>query len=144
MTVVDVDSLPPMQEMMLDVLAARYRTGEHLWTFPTKPAFVRAAHQLARLGLVGMGGGVAPKTIQVWLTDAGEAAVLLDGHENPADEARRLLVQHLRRATGHEDGRALLWPLELGPEPSWFAGHAILADRVLSERYGLNEEPTRS
>ena len=62
--------------------------------------------------------------------------------ENPADEARRLLVAQLRRTTGHVDGRSLPWLPEFGPEPSWFTGQAILADPVLSARYGLNEEKT--
>lgn len=137
---VDVDNLPPLQQMMLDVLAARYRTGEHLWTFPTKPAFVRAAHQLARLGLVGVKSGVAPKTIQVWLTDAGETAVLMPGWVNPAGEPRQIIVDWVRRSSNHVDGQPLLWPVGLGPEPSWFAGQAILADEVLSARYGLSEE----
>lgn len=134
---VDVDSLPPTQYLILDVLAARWRTGEHVWTFPTRPNIVGAAHRLGQLGLVGVKSGVEPKTIQVWLTDAGRAAVLLDGHENPADEARQMLVALLRRTTRHVDGRPLLWPHELGPEPSWFAGYAIFVDPVLAKRYGL-------
>ncbi len=137
---VEVGSLPPTQYLLLDTLAARYRTGEHTWTLPTMPGIVRAAHHLARLGLVGVKSGVAEKTIQVWLTEVGEAAVLLPGWVNPADGARRIAVAVLRHFTGHVDGRALLWPRELGEEPSWFAGHAILADPVLSARYGPNEE----
>jgi hypothetical protein len=38
------------------------------------------------------------------------------------------------------DSLPLLWPTDLGEEPSWFASYAILADPVLSARYGLNEE----
>lgn len=139
-TAVDVDSLPPTQYLILDTLAARYRTGEHLWTLPTMPGIVRAAHQLGRLGLIGMKSGIAPKTIQVWLTEAGEAAVLTPGWVNPADEPRRIVVDWVRRALEHVDGVPLVWPVGLGPEPSWFAGEAILADPVLRERYGLNEE----
>jgi hypothetical protein len=86
--------------------------------------------------------GITYKTIRASLTEAGQAVVLMDGWENPADEARRLLVDLLRRTTGHVDGRTLLWPLDLGPEPSWFSGQAILADPVLAARYGLNEETT--
>jgi hypothetical protein len=142
-TAVDVDGLPPMQQMMLDVLAARYRTGERLWTFPARPAYTRTAHSLGRLGLVGAKSGVAPKTIQVWLTDAGKAAVLTPGWVNPADEPRRIVVDWVRQASAHVDGEPLLWPVGLGPEPSWFAGEAILADPVLSAKYGLNEEQTR-
>src|SRR5882757_2966065 len=32
---VDVDKLPPTQQLVLDVLAARYRLGETMWTFST-------------------------------------------------------------------------------------------------------------
>jgi hypothetical protein len=141
-TAVDVDGLPPTQYLIMDVLAARWRTGEHLWTFPTRPGIVGAAHDLARAGLVGMKSGVAPKTIQVWLTDAGKAAVLMPGRVNPVDEPRRIVVDWVRRSSNHVDGEPLLWPVGLGPEPSWFAGEAILADPVLSARYGLNEEAT--
>lgn len=136
---VDVDTLPPLQYVVLDVLAARWRTGETLWTFPARSNIVDAAHRLGRLGLVGVKGGVEPRTIRVWLTDAGKAAVLSPDHVNPADEARWLLVDWVRRASDHVDGRTLLWPDGLGPEPSWFAGYAILADPVLRERYGLAE-----
>lgn len=137
---VDVDGLPPTQYLLLDTLAARYRTGEHMWTLPTMPGIVRAAHQLGRVGLVGVKSGITPKTILVWLTDAGRSAVLMDGWVNPADEPRRILVDWIRRASDHADGQPLLWPDGLGPEPSWFAGEAVLADPVLSARYGLNEE----
>lgn len=139
-TAVDVDALPPLQYLILDVLAARYRTGEHLWTFPTsaRPA-IRA---LVELGLVEEMHGITPKTIRASLTAAGKVAVLKDGWVNPADEARRLLVQELRRSSCHVNGSPLLWPYDLGPEPSWFAGEAILADPVLRERYGLIEQET--
>lgn len=136
----EVDRLPLAQYLVLDVLAARYRTGEHLWTFPSsaRPA-VRA---LAQLGLVEEMHGITPKTIRASLTEAGEAAVLKPGWLNPADEARRLLVDWIRRASDHIDGQHLFWPTGLGPEPSWFAGAAILADPVLRERYGLTEQET--
>lgn len=137
---VDVEALPPLQYLILDVLAARWRTGEHVWTFPARSNIVDAAHRLARLGLIGVKSGTAPRTILAWLTDAGKAAVLSPDHVNPADEARRLVVDWVRRASDHVDGRTLLWPAGLGPEPSWFAGAALLADPVLSTKYGLAEE----
>lgn len=80
---VDADALPPTQYLLLEVLAARHRTGEHLWTFPARPAIRAAVDQLARLGLVGWKGGIEPKTIRAWLTDAGKLEALLDGYESP-------------------------------------------------------------
>lgn len=141
---VDVDTLPPTQYLILDVLSARWRTGEHVWTFPARSNIVAAAHRLARLGLIGVKSGTAPRTVLAWLTDAGKTAVLEPGWVNPADEARQMLVDWVRRASDHVDGRTLPWPAGLGPEPSWFSGAAILADPVLRERYGLAEQETMS
>lgn len=80
---VDTDNLPPTQYLVLEVLAARHRLGEQLWTFPSRPAIRVAADQLASLGLIGWKGGVEPKTIRAWLTDAGRAAALMEGYESP-------------------------------------------------------------
>lgn len=79
----DVDSLPPTEYLILEVLAARSRLGEQLWTFPNQPRLVAAAHVLARRGLIGVKGGVAPASIQAWLTDAGRSAALSDRYEPP-------------------------------------------------------------
>lgn len=83
MTAVDVDSLPPTQYLILDVLAARYRTGEHVWTFPTMPAIVAAARRLERLGLVDVENTGKPATKRVRLTDAGKTAVLSEEYQPP-------------------------------------------------------------
>lgn len=74
---VDVDSLPPTQYLILDVLAARYRTGETLWTFPARSGIVAAAHRLAQLGLVGVKSGTRPKKTAAWFGGAGRD-VLVD------------------------------------------------------------------
>lgn len=78
----DVDSLPPTQYLILDVLAARHRTGEQLWTFPSR--FTNQFRILSEAGLVDF-DGAGKKTLRAWLTDVGRAAVLLDGYTTPND-----------------------------------------------------------
>jgi hypothetical protein len=80
-TPVEVDSLPPTQYLILDVLAARWRTGETLWTFPSRlrPA-VRA---LAELGLVHEMHGITEGTIRARLTEVGRNTVLDDNYTPP-------------------------------------------------------------
>lgn len=64
----------PTQHLVLDVLAARYRLGEHMWTFPT--SCKSAINFLTEQGLVGQMHGVIEHTLRAWLTEAGKAAVL--------------------------------------------------------------------
>lgn len=82
-TTTDIDSLPPTEYLILEVLAARHRLGEQLWTFPNQPRLVAAAHMLARRGLIGVKSGVAPASIQAWLTEGGRSATLSDSYEAP-------------------------------------------------------------
>jgi hypothetical protein len=80
---VDTDDLPPTQYLILEVLAARYRTGEPTWTFPS-----RLRHQmavLASLGLIGWKSGVGPRTVLAWLTDAGRDAATHPGYTPPCE-----------------------------------------------------------
>lgn len=69
---IDVDTLPPTQYLILEVLAARYRTGESTWTFPSrlKPAL----DALSAAGLIVWKRGFEPGTALAWFTDAGRAA----------------------------------------------------------------------
>lgn len=78
---IDVDRLPPTQQMVLEVLAARYRLGEHMWSFPSR--LNAAGEALARLGMIAWVSHPAPYTRRAWLTDAGKAAVLLGDYEPP-------------------------------------------------------------
>lgn len=82
-TGMDVDRLPLTQYLVLDVLAARHRLGEHSWTFPT--AAGPAVDALIGLGLVAGKAGFLPKTLLVWLTDAGRAAVLSTDYVPPIE-----------------------------------------------------------
>ncbi len=79
----DVDRLPPVSYLILDVLAARYRLGEQLWTFPSRlrPHLQRLSSQ----GLVGCKHGVAERSMQAWLTPLGREAVLSPTYRPPND-----------------------------------------------------------
>lgn len=91
-TGVDIDRLPPTQFLILEVLAARHRLGETLWTFPAslKPAVAA----LDRLGLVWQASGVVEYTIRAGLTDAGRAACVSGDYvppfAKPIERVRRL------------------------------------------------------
>ncbi|MEV0726024.1 hypothetical protein AB0I37_25000 [Micromonospora purpureochromogenes] len=78
---VDTDKLPAAQYLILEVLAARYRTGEVAWTFPAR--LRRECDRLADTGLIGWKSGVAPKTVIAWLTDAGKRASMSETYVPP-------------------------------------------------------------
>lgn len=101
---IDVDSLPPTQYLMLETLAARHRLGEALWTFPSGRAYRMAAEHLATLGLVGWKSGVAPKTIQVWFTDAGRTACVDPTYLSPHDKQ----IRFARAEVAEDIGDAIL------------------------------------
>lgn len=71
---IDVDRLPPTQYLVLEVLAARHRTGEQLWPFPSRvrPALVALEH----LGLIQTMHGNVPHTLRARLTEPGLRAVI--------------------------------------------------------------------
>lgn len=56
----------------MDVLAARHRLGETMWTFSSR--LTNTARRLETRGLVRYKSGVVEKTIQVFLTDQGKRA----------------------------------------------------------------------
>lgn len=85
---VSVDTLPPTQYLVLEVLTARARLGEHLWTFPSR--LTPAAEALSRTGLVWWKGGSEPHTIRVALTETGQAACLHHSYEPPDGGIARL------------------------------------------------------
>lgn len=70
------EHVPPTQYLAMEVLAARYRLGESLWTFPSPcRAPLRA---LAARGWVRHKSGITEHTMRAWLTEAGIAAWALD------------------------------------------------------------------
>lgn len=61
--------LPPTQYLVMEVLAARARSGDDLWTFPSNLAVpLRALEDAA---LINVMHGVAPGSLRASLTEAG-------------------------------------------------------------------------
>jgi hypothetical protein len=89
--VIDVDRLPPVQYLVLDVFAARYRLGEYCWTFPARLRQVLNA--LTDMGLIGQKSSPAAHATMAWLTDAGKAAVLSGSYEPPDVPRQRDVAQ---------------------------------------------------
>jgi len=83
---VSYDDLPPTQQLVLECLAARYRTGETTWTLSRKARL--AATKLAALGLVWWKHGVLERTILVGLTDDGIQEMLGPTYVSPLDRLR--------------------------------------------------------
>jgi hypothetical protein len=101
-----VDSLPPTQYLILEVLAARRRTGERTWTFPDR--LRRQIDNLSWLGLVGWKFGVAQRSVQAWLTAAGQSAILSPNYQPPEPVGRERIARYLDRAAANQRRTGLL------------------------------------
>jgi DNA-binding MarR family transcriptional regulator len=83
----ELDKLPPTQYLVLEVLGARYRLGETMWTFPT--SCTKAVAELEKLGLVTSMHGVTEHTFRVSLTEIAIGAMLSGTYLPPAFERER-------------------------------------------------------
>ena len=92
----------PTQSLVLEVLAARYRLGESLWTFSANPNAVRAIRSLEAAGLVESMGGIVPNTVRASLTDAGKAAALSDTYQPPSERGWPS-VEEVARHLAHQN-----------------------------------------
>lgn len=128
----ELDALPPLQLMVLEVLAARYRLGEVLWTFTAHTSTVRAIRALEAAGLVTSMGGIVPRTIRASLTPSGVASATSPTYRVPdqpqrvqpsREDVARGIEDHLKRAT---IPAALPWQEPTGVTP------LNLADAVLA------------
>lgn len=90
MAAFDVDSLPPVEYLVMDVLAARARLGETYWTFPSR--LRPAMRSLASRGLLWWQPGNVPRTVKAFLTEEGRAAVLYEGYTDPVAAERQRLT----------------------------------------------------
>lgn len=66
--------MTPTEDLVLEVLAARYRLGHQLWTFKSRHS--RVINSLVEQGLVFSMHGVVEKTVRAGLTEKGMDAVL--------------------------------------------------------------------
>lgn len=70
--------LGALEGLIIDLLVARFRLGDRLWTFETSPSTTRALNSLEKKGLVMLMHGVSERTARASLT---EEALLRHGHE---------------------------------------------------------------
>jgi hypothetical protein len=75
--------LTPTAELILDVLAARYRTGEKVWPFSTR--YQAAIRLLEERGLIWQMDGDQPYTTRVGFTAAGTAMLLTSTYRSPLE-----------------------------------------------------------
>lgn len=88
MTASDVDRLPATQQLVLEVLSARHRLGEPVWTFPSLHG--KALRALEQAGLVHLQNGIVEHSLRARLTEAGQAAVITAGYQPPNGGIQRL------------------------------------------------------
>ena len=120
-TAVDVDSLPPTQLLVLEVLAARARTGERVWTFPATGPHRKALKALEALGLAGFKGGVNYGTLMAWLTDTGAEQMRSNSYVPPD------FVDSFARVTSY-----VIYPDDCTPEtsPVDVSGYAVRVEAI--------------
>lgn len=136
---VDVDSLPPTQYLVLEVLAARHRLGEEFWTFPSRLG--ATINALVQAGLVWSRSAPTPHAVQVGLTDTGRAEVLDAGYQPPAvrESVEYADVERLRaELAGYKDAHSV-----------FASSRALVAQRrdaalSLLERHGVCAYPWRA
>jgi hypothetical protein len=85
-TLPDYEELTSTQQLLLEVLAARYRLGEQCWTFTKKNRPTLAS--LCYDGYLAFKSGIVQNTYLAWLTDAGREAMLDADYSPPAANAR--------------------------------------------------------
>lgn len=107
------DRLPPTQDLCMEVLAARYRLGEVLWTFDAR--CVKALDALASRGWVVVMSGNVEHTVRASLTDKGVEAWHLDrDYRSPSDEdVREAMAQAIQEVVTDLKG---VW--DAMPEPT--------------------------
>jgi DNA-binding MarR family transcriptional regulator len=102
--------LTPTQDLIMDVLAARLRTGEHLWTFSSRQT--QTAEALETRGLVSVMSGAVEYTIRVRLTDAGQKLVFGSTYISPIEKELAMVRGQLKEI---RDLRALEAEHRSGP-----------------------------
>jgi hypothetical protein len=75
--------LPPLQQLTLEVLAARYRLGHEMWTFKRSDGLTKAMTALKERKLLEPHSGVVEGTVRASLTDRG-INMMLDPEYVPA------------------------------------------------------------
>lgn len=87
----DADQLPPVQYLILELLAARIRTGEQVWSFPDR--LRPQLRKLAEAGLIGWQSSPAPGACHAWFLDPGRTLMLLDDFQTPVTRLEKALEE---------------------------------------------------
>lgn len=86
--------LSPTEDLVMEVLAARYRLGEYVWTFDSRQA--KAINSLALRGLATPIHGIVEHTVRAALTDNGRAEYVTARYRPPVlADIERLLNRAL-------------------------------------------------
>jgi DNA-binding MarR family transcriptional regulator len=75
--------LPPVQELIMDNLAARHRLGERTWTFTSTSGMGKALRKLEELELITFKRGVVEKSYLASLTSKGREEWLDASYQAP-------------------------------------------------------------
>ena len=78
----EIELLTPSEDLVLEVLAARYRLGEVVWTFELRHR--SAINRLINRSLVETHDSLIPKTIRVSLTATGKLGIFHKDYTAPA------------------------------------------------------------
>lgn len=112
--------LPPVQALIMEVLAARERLGEPFWPFSKRMR--SALRALDTAGLVSWEADISPGSYRAWLTPAGREFAMRSGYEPPATEEFwfRILADEGTKVTTNskDDLMAALGALESSPQVS--------------------------
>ena len=92
-------ALPPTEYLILEVLAARVRLGERMWTFPAKVK--PALDSLQKRGLIWTRSAPTPKDYQAHLTEAGTREAFGEDYSPPRTVTHDQLADALSRITLH-------------------------------------------
>lgn len=84
--------LTPTEDLVMEVLAARFRLGENLWTFSSQHR--NTLRSLASKGLVISMGGVNEGTVRAALTNAGKQEYLNADYVPPAERKHHEGTDH--------------------------------------------------
>lgn len=77
------DPLPPLAETTAELLAARHRLGERVWTMTRSASLIAALRTLEQRGLAEWKVGTIENTVLAWLTAEGKSAFLDPGYIAP-------------------------------------------------------------
>jgi len=84
----------PTEELIMEVLVARHRLGESLWTFDSKSD--RAIKSLETKGLVRRMNGITDHSVRASLTAQGKKEYLHDGYVAPILQKYKLKKRYRR------------------------------------------------